>query len=174
MEQKKVVLVIAYEGYQHIEYNETKKIVESAGIQIITASNKIGFALALNGSTTQVNTLIDTLQVQLYDGIFFIGGPTTLHYLDNNASYRVLQKALQYNVAFGGICIATRILAYADVLSNKRATGWDEDNKLGSIYKDHDVLYVKEPVVIDDRCVTATGPQAAQNFGYAIIKVVLH
>ena len=44
----------------------------------------------------------------------------------------------------------------------KKATGWNEDGKLESIFKKYAVTYVKEPVVIDDNVVTAEGPNAAK------------
>lgn len=170
MIEKKVVLVVAYEGYQHMEYNETKKVLTTAKIQVITASDKMGYALALNGSTTAVNVTLNTLNVTDYDGIFFIGGPGALEHLDNDPSYRIIQKAAQGGLVFGAICISTRILAYAGVLTNRRATGWNGDKQLEKIYREYDAVYAPEAVVVDGNCITAADPQAANDFGQSIVK----
>ena len=73
---------------------------------------------------------------------------------------------------YGAICISSRILAAAGVLSGKKATGWDDDNKLAHIFKKHNVEYIKESIVIDENVVTAIGPSAAQEFAQGILKVL--
>lgn len=174
MNEKKIVLIVAYEGYHHIEYNETKKNLEQHHIKVITASDKMGFALALNGSTTCVHILLKNIDAKDYDGIFFIGGPGTLEHLDNDISYRVAQKAMQSRLLFGAICIATRILAYAGVLAHRKATGWDGDKQLAKIYKEYDAHLVPEPVVVDGSCITAQDPHASQDFAHAIANALLN
>ena len=74
--------------------------------------------------------------------------------------------------SYGSICIASRILAKAGVLGNKKATGWDGDDKLSAIFTNHAVTYVKETCVVDGNVVTATDPAAAKEFGENILKVI--
>jgi putative intracellular protease/amidase len=172
MTRKSVLFVIAYEGYQQVEYNDAKKVLESHGFTVITASTKPGAAVAKDGSTTPIDILLDKVKATDYAGIYFIGGPGALEYLDNNASYQLLTQAAQHNVPYGAICIAPRILAKAGVLVDKKATGWDEDKELAKIFQDHDVTYIKLPVVVDGTIITATGPSAAKEFGNAIVQLL--
>ncbi len=72
----------------------------------------------------------------------------------------------------GAICVSTRILAHAQALKNKRATGWNGDNALGGIYKEYDVQYVPKDVVVDGLIITATGPNVAREFGEQIITLL--
>ncbi len=170
MGEAKVLLVVAFEGYQQVEYNEPKKLLTQVGFQVITASNKSGAAIAKDGSTTEVDVVLNKIKIDEYEGIFFIGGPGALVHLDNETSYAILQKSFQTNTPIGAICISTRILAKSGVLKGKRATGWNEDGQLEDIYKECDVEYVaKEEVVVDDGIVTATGPKVAKEFGEEII-----
>jgi protease I len=164
-----VLFIIAYNGYQQIEYEEPKKILKAAGIEVITASNKIGHATAKDGSTTVVDLAIDNVDIEPYAGIFFIGGPGALENLDDNKSYSLIKKAHQAHKIIGAICISTRILAKAGILHSKRATGWDGDNELTKVYSAHQVVYTRNPVVVDGTIITATGPEAAQEFGRKII-----
>ena len=172
MPNHKVALVIASKGYQQVEYGIPKKMLEEMGFTVITVSDKAEVATAKDGSTTKVNLLLNDVNLKDLIGIFFIGGPGALEHLDNQTSYTLIQQAAEINLPFGAICISTRILAKAGVLKGKQATGWNEDGLLNQIYKEHGVLYIPNNVVSDDNIVTATGPQAAQEFAEEIITVL--
>lgn len=170
---KKIILVIASEGFQPIEYLITKKALEKVGVIVITASDKLGGAVATDRSTTPVDISIDQIRIQDYNGIFFIGGSGTLTCLDHSISYHILAQAKKYHIPYGAICIATRILAKADVLNGKKATGWNGDNALDVIFKLNHVLYQQDKdIVTDGLVVTATGPHVAQEFAQGIIRVL--
>jgi len=188
-----ILLVVAHQGYQPIEYTIPKYLLEAEGIKVVTASNKPGVATVnnvrkskypitlKNGTTkkvdlllkTKVDVTLDQVNPQDYDGIFFIGGPGAMENLDNKTSHDIIKKMAELNKPFGAICISPRILAKAGVLAGKkRATGWNDDSKLAGIFKKYDVKYIKEDVVVDGNIVTGTSPAAARDFGYAIIDVV--
>ncbi len=173
MNDAKILLIVAFEGFHHIEYGEPKRILEDAGFNIVTASNKPGMAIAKDGSTTEVNVILDKVNVSQYTGIFFIGGPGAMENLDTPTSYRIAKEAVKQNMPIGAICISTRILAKASVLTGKRATGWNGDGQLGTIYEDLGVEYVaKEDIVVDDAIITATGPAVAKEFGERIVALL--
>jgi len=167
-----IILVVAHEGYQPIEYSVTKKILEDAGITTTTASNKGRIATAKDDSSTMIDISTDNIDMAKYDGIFFIGGPGAMENLDNEISYKVIQKAAELSKPLGSICISTRILAKAGALDGKKATGWDGDNELAGILEKYKAIYIKEKVVVDDTIITATDPSAAKEFGEAILKIV--
>ncbi len=170
--KKKVLLVVAPEGYQQIEYNEPKKLLEATGINVVTASTMPGAAIAKDGSSTTVDILLDNVDMSSYDGIFFIGGPGALEALDNDMSYRVIKDAAKLAKPLGAICVAPRILVKTGVLTHKRATGWNDDGQIESIFGAFNVNYVPDDVVIDGNIITAVGPQAAKAFGKAILELV--
>lgn len=168
-----VLLLIAHQGYQPIEYGTPKQILESAGIVVKTVSNTAGTAVATDGSKTNVDFTIDQINdITNYAGLFLIGGGGALENLDNPHVYKLVQKFAHAHKPFGAICISPRILAKAGVLTGKKATGWDEDHELDKIFAQHGVTYEHKPVVTDGNIVTATGPRAAQEFGKAIVTVV--
>lgn len=169
---KKVVLVIASEGYQPIEYGITKDVLEEAGVTVITASDKPGGAVATDNSVTSVDVTIHDLNVNDYDGIFLIGGNGAMAALDNEIVYALIRKAVKRPMPYGAICISTRILAKANAITGKQATGWNGDNALLAIYNAHDVTFIDKDVVIHGLLVTAVGPTAAEAFGKAILRVL--
>ena len=169
---KKVVLIIASAGYQPLEYEVPKKILTDNGIIVITASDKAGGAIASNESTAIVDTTINALNVSEYDGIFFIGGPGSLDCLDNPDSHHVISQAMKLGIPYGAICIAPRILAKAHALVGKKATGWNEDNALQTIFEGHGVIYDPKDIVTDGLVVTAKDPSAAELFAQGIMRVM--
>ncbi len=172
MTSGKVLLVVAHEGFQPVEYEEPKRILEDAGFTIITASNKPGKATDKDGKEIDVDITLKDVNVSDYDGIFFIGGPGSLENLDNEQSYAVIKKASEKHLPLGAICAATRILAKAGALTRKKATGWNGDNELKEIYETYDVSYLPEPVVVEENVITATDPKAAKVFGQEILSLL--
>lgn len=169
---KRVLLIIAHDGYQQTEYSVTKTQLLQAGIATETASNKLGAAVAHDGSTTSVETTLPEVIVGQYDAIIFIGGPGTMEHLDNQASYDIATQAIQDNIPLAAICIAPRILAKARVLDGRQATGWDGDGQLNDLFLLYGVEYVANDVVTDGILVTASGPHAAHEFSKQIITLV--
>ena len=173
MAQKKVLFIIAFDGFQQTEYSVPRKLLLNAGYDIVTASNKPGAAVAKDGSSVQVNITLQEVDVHDYSGIVFIGGPGTLENIDIPESYKIAQEAFEAGIPIGSICISTRILAHSGILNGKRATGWNGDKMLGELYKQEGVLFVEnEPVVVDGTVVTATGPAVAESFGNAILTLL--
>ncbi len=172
MTGKKVVLVVAFEGYQQAEYGEPKRLLEEAGVTVTTASNQLGAAIAKDGSTTPVDMLVQNINVDAYDAIIFIGGPGALDALDNESSYTVIKQAYRKQKIVGAICISTRILAKVGILQDKKATGWNGDQELETLYRAQNVTYVNQDVVVDDLIITAAGPAAAIHFGETIIRLL--
>lgn len=126
MNRKKVLLIVAHDGYQPAEYAIPKKTLQNAGFDVVTASNKPGTATAKDKTTTPVDIVLGDVDIADYDGIFFIGGSGALDNLDHEISYDIINQAFRQEKILGAICISTRILAAAGVLTAHAATGWTE------------------------------------------------
>lgn len=172
MTKPTIILLIAHEGYQQIEYGVTAEVLKSNGINVVTASDQDGFATAKDSSSTAVDLTISQINPTLCDGLFLIGGPGALECLNTPAVHGLLEQMMALKKPYGAICISPRILAQANVLGGKKATGWNEDNALEDIFKAHAVVYEKKQVVTDGNVVTAVGPQDAQGFAQAILQVL--
>lgn len=169
---KKGSFVVASEGYQPIEYSVPKKLLEQAGITVITASNKLAPAIAKDGSTTNIDCLIKDIPLDEVNGIFVVGGPGAMEHLNTPEMHQLLKDAVSENKKIGAICIASRILAQAGVLEGQQATGWNGDNELPGVFKQYNVHYKPQDVVRDENILTATGPDAAREYGEQIISMV--
>lgn len=169
MAHRKILIIIAHEGFQHIEYGIPQKTFEQAGFTVVTASNKPGIATAKDKSRVKVDITIDQAIASDYAAIILVGGPGAMDNLDNESTYQLVREANDLGKLIGAICISTRILAHANLLTGIVATGWNGDNQLGEIYDEYGVMYVKAPVVSDQNFITATDPAASQEFADIIV-----
>ncbi len=169
---KKVALVIASNGFQEHEYQETRKVLENAGYVITVVSDKQGMAIGNEGLQISVDTDIAHMHPIEYLGVYIIGGPGAITSLDNPIMHKILNEVFAIDIPYGAICLAPRILAQAQVLRNKQATGWDGDGQLKDIFQKNQVTLVQKAVVVDGNVVTANGPSAAQDFGLAIVETL--
>jgi len=171
---KKVAMIIAFRDFRDAEYFIPKEILERAGAEITTVSNKKGTAIGADGGDTEVNLLLEDLNPADFDGVVFIGGPGCLEALDNENSYRITREAVSQNKVLASICISPVILAKAGVLEGEKATVWSSplDRSPVKILKENGAIYQDEAVVVDGKIITANGPDAAEEFGQAIVEVL--
>lgn len=168
---KKVVLLIAHEGFQPVEYYEAKKVLDSAGFDVITASDKTGQAVPSAGTNfVDIDYKISEIKPEDYDGFFIIGGHGAMDFLNTKEVHNLFQSAEEKGKFVGAICVAPRILAEVGILKSKKATGWDGDNELGEVLANAGAEYIREPVVTDGKLITASGPSVARDWGLAIVK----
>lgn len=172
MKTNNVLFIIAGEGYQQHEYRIPKKIVEAHGITVTTASSIAKIATSSDGEHDTVDTIINTINPEAYDGLFLVGGPGALEHLNTKKIHTLIQAFATAKKPFGAICISTRILAYAQVLAGRTVTGWNDDAKLNDILHEARAIYLPHDVVIDDNLVTAVGPRSAEQYGNAIVTVL--
>lgn len=160
---KKILLLIASIGFQPLEYSGTKEELEKAGFEVITGSDKKGIA----------DVVIADIDINDYDGLYMIGGPGALTFLDNEKVYNLLRQWQKTGKPFGAICISTRILAHAGVLQGKKAAGWNGDEELPGVLENNGAEYSADDVFHDGNIITASGPMAAHDFGREIVSALL-
>lgn len=172
---KKALLIIAFQDFQDIEYGETRKALEQAGVKTVVASSKLGKAQGKLGGKISVDIVLDQVNVDEYDAIIFIGGPGAVNYIKNEVALKIAKEAKRLNKLIGAICIAPAILARAGVLSYKKATIWTsrEDKSPIKFLEEGKANFIDQAVVVDGKIVTASGPHAAQQFGETIAELLV-
>ena len=171
---KKIAMIIAFRDFRDAEYFVPKEILEKAGIEVKTASNKKGIAIGADGGDVKVDLLVSEINPAEFAAVVFIGGSGCLENLDNESSYRVAQETVSQNRVLASICISPVILAKAGVLEGRKATVWSSvmDRSSVRILKDNGTIYQDEDVVVDGKIITGNGPAAAKEFGQAILEVL--
>ncbi len=173
---KKVLVVIAPEGFQDHEFSATVKALESAGANVTIASTRTGTCTGKFG--TVVNAIdLGSVSYQDYDAIVFIGGPGVPLVRRDERAIEAAQSFAQQGKVVAAICWAPTILAKAGVLKGKKATVWEGfDPEYGKstadVLRQYGADFESKPVVVDGCVVTANGPMAAEEFGATLVKVI--
>ena len=165
---KKVLMILASMNFRDPEFFEPKKVLEKAGIEVLTASSA-PISKGAEGAKIEVDLLLDQVNPENFDAVAFIGGPGTSEYFKNPIAHGIAKKTLSSGKLLCAICIAPVILANAGVLKDKKATvfssGQSDLEKNGATYTGTDIE-------IDGNIITATGPKVAKEFGEAIVKAL--
>lgn len=171
---KKAVMIVSFRDFRDAEYFVPKEILENAGIEVKTASNKKGTAIGADGGDANVDLLVSEVNPSEFDAVIFVGGPGALEALDNENSYRVAKETLANDKILAAICISPIILAKAGVLQGKKATVWSStlDKSPIKVLENNGAIFQKENVTVDGKIITANGPQAVKEFGAIILKLL--
>jgi len=174
LEGKSVVIVIAFKNFRDEEYFVPRQIFYVAGADVKTASTQKGLASGAEGGQAQIDLLMNEINPADFDAVVFIGGPGALEYLDNENSYKLIKDTVSEGKLLAGICIAPTILAKAGVLNGKKATVWISplDKSAVKILEDNGAIYEEKFVVADEKIVTASGPEAAEEFAMKVVEVL--
>jgi len=169
MADKNVVMIIAHTNFRDEEYQEPRKVIESAGINVTVASIKPGICSGTYGARAEAERSISDINARDFDAVVFIGGNGASVYWDNSDAHRLCHEAREQNKILAAICIAPITLARAGVLKERRATVWSgEKDQLSAL----GVEYTGADVEVDGKIITANGPHAAKKFGEKIVEIL--
>jgi len=174
-ENPKAALIIAFQGFQDKEYDDTKEVLEENNITVETVSSEKGEAEGKFGEKIKIEKTLEEIKVDDYRAIVFIGGPGALDYVKNTVAHRIARETLDKGKILAAICVAPEILAEAQVLEGKKATVWSQsfDQEEVKFLEDRGAIFSNEDLVIDGKIVTANGPMAAKKFGQKIAELLL-
>ncbi len=166
---KKVLFVIAPDGFRDEELLHTKEVLEFKGAKCVVCSTRKGRAVGKLGAKVEVEKEINECDADDFDAVVFVGGPGVEKYkLYEDEKILSLAKAFhEADKLTTAICIAPRILAMAGVLQGKKATCFPDPGSIAML-KQRGALYEQEHVVRDGKIITADGPESARNFGEKI------
>lgn len=166
---KKVLFVVAPVDFRDEEFFEPKKIFETVGVKTETASVEAGAAYGVSKEEAKVTKSLLDVNVADYNAVIFVGGPGATVYFDDAIALAIAEETVRQNKIIAAICIAPSILANAGILQNRRVTSFESERenmtKKGAIFENN-------PVVVDGKIVTASGPEAAKDFAWKIIELL--
>ncbi len=170
LKNKKVAVVISFTEFRDVEYFFPVDILRRTGARIKVISSKTGKARGEEGGEVMVDMDADQADLTKFNAVVFIGGPGMSDNLDNQDFQQLAKKAEELGLIVGAICIAPALLAKAGVLRGKRATVWSSplDKTAIKILKENGADFQDFDVVVDGKIVTASGPHAAEEFGWKL------
>ena len=166
---KKIVMIIASVNFRDEELSVPKSVFEESGATVHVASTSLEEAKGKLGMTLTPDMLVRDIRVDNYDAVVFVGGTGAECYFDSGIAHDIAKETCLRNKLLCAICAGPVILANAGVLDGKKATAWlSFEGEL----KQKGAVYTGEPVQVDGNIVTANGPQSAERFARAILKLL--
>jgi protease I len=166
---KKIVMIIASQNFRDEELLQPKNILTEKGAEVKVACASLETAKGMLGAEVKPDLLVSEIKPEDWDAIILIGGTGASQYWDDSSIHSMLNEAVKQNKIVGAICIAPVTLANAGILSGKKATvSGSETQKLA----DKGAVCTGKDVERDGNIITASGPQAAKEFGNAIAQAL--
>lgn len=165
----RILMVVGSRGFRDEEYFEPRQVFVLAGFEVVTASSREGPVRGALGGWTRAERFLPAVRAAEYDAVVFVGGEGALEHVGSRSAWRLAREALDRGKVLAAICMAPLILARAGLLRGRRVTAWpdvrEEVARAGAIVVD-------DPVVVDERLVTADGPKSARAFAEAVVRVL--
>ncbi len=166
---KKVLMVIASQQFRDEEYQRPRAILEGAGVQVTVASSSLKEAVGMLGMKVRPDLLVKDARIEEYDAVIFVGGMGATEYWDSPAAHALARSAFSAGKPTSAICLAPMTLANAGLLKGRKATIWKD--AVGD-FKSKGVVYTGRAVEKDGKLITGSGPEAAEEFGRAIVEAL--
>jgi len=168
----KVLIAIPPEKFRDEELLIPVKKFQEAGVMYELASTHVGVIMGVLAKKAKVNrTFEDVLLsgVDEYYALMIVGGPgTQVHLWNNRHLIELIRLFNTQQKVVAGIGNAPVAIAKAGILKKKLATV-APGQTVREMMKE-DAVIQNKPVVYKDKIVTATGPEAAEEFASVIIK----
>jgi len=172
LDSKKVLMVVAQEGFRDEEFFEPREVFEDAGITITIASKTTNEASGVLGRSVKPDVAIDKVNIAEYDAIVISGGPGSRKYLWPDKNLRELvADAFEQEKVVAAICVSPVVLARAGVLESKKATVFKDPESIKELEKGG-AIYEDESVIVVDNVVTGRDPASAEEFGEAVLEAL--
>lgn len=166
---KRVVMVIASQQFRDEEYQRPRAILEGAGAQVTVASSSLKEAVGMLGLKVRPDILLKDAKVEEFDAVIFVGGMGATEYWENPTAHALAKRAYEAGKPTSAICLAPMTLANAGLLKGRRATIWKD--AVGD-FKSKGVVYTGRAVERDGKLITGSGPDAAEEFGRALVEAL--
>lgn len=169
---RKVLFVICQENFRDEELAHPREELSACGAETVVASREMAPAKGMLGAVENPDLRIRDARAIDYDAVVAVGGRGTPEHLWNDGDLlQLLREARDAGKVVGGICLSGATLAVAGVLKGVEATCFETDASRKELEK-AGAIFVRKPVVVSGRIVTANGPPAARDFGKALVSAI--
>jgi protease I len=169
--KKRVLFVIAQNDFRDEELFVPKRIIEKAGIEVVVSSITTDMCHGKLGGNVLPDIAVKDVDMDDYDMIIMAGGPGAPTLADYEEVRAIFVQARTDKKPFGAICIAPVNLAKFGVLEDKKATVFETEETVEAL-EEAGAHYTGQDIEIDGNIITANGPDAAEAFGRAIVKLL--
>lgn len=168
---KKALFIIAQKDFRDEELFEPLEILKNNSVDCKIASIEKKECIGMLGAKVMPDLEVKEADAEEIDIVIVVGGSGSPGLADHKEVLDLLKEMKAKDKPIAAICLAPMVLAKADVITGKKATVYETEDSLKAL-NEGGAEFVKQDVVTDDKLVTACGPQAASEFGKAILELL--
>jgi protease I len=166
---RSVLMIVAPRDFRDEEFLEPYGILTSASVEVTVASTTTEKATGMFGAEVTPSVTIGEVEAEDYDAVLFIGGRGSSVFFEDPEAHRIARQAVEQGKILGAICIAPATLARAGVLKGRKATCF---SSVSGELKEGGAEFSGAMVQRDGLILTATGPEAADEFGRSVLAML--
>ena len=165
------VLVPLAQGCEELEAVTIIDLLRRAEVQVTTASLDEKPIVASRGTRLLADTTLDQVIDEEFDMIVLPGGlPGADNLNEDERIHKILKNAVDKDHYVAAICAAPKVLAYAGILNNKKATAYPG---VLEALENNAFEITAAAVQKDGKVLTSRGPGTAMDFALEIITCLL-
>jgi len=166
---KKILFILPPRRFQDEEYQTPRTFFDECGAQVTVASSSLAPAKGMLGAVVAPDASVQDLKAADFDAVLLVGGVGCSAFWHHEAVHNLVKEANHAGKVVSAICLAPVTLANAGLLQGKLATAYPSaENYL----KWKGATYAGNSVEVAGNIVTASGPEAAEEFAQAIARVL--
>ncbi len=166
MQNNKILIVLARDRYQSLEFNPVNNALIEAGFETIIAGDQLGTAYGTL-ENTEIQVPFSDINTDDYAGIVIIGGSTS--YWNNTELYELVSEFKKEGKLTAAICYGSVVLANAGVIAEGDIACWYNSPESDPVMQENGVIDSNQDVTIVDNVITGDGPDAADEFAKSIV-----
>ncbi len=158
----KSIAILATDGFEDSEFVKPCEAVKGAGAIVSIVSEEAGRITGKNGTEYEVDSVVEDVKADNYDGLIIPGGlasPDNLRM--NESALSFVRDFFAQHKPVAAICHGPWLLVEADVLQDKTVTSWPS---LKTDITNAGGKWVDEEVVVDNGLVTSRSPDDLDAF----------
>ncbi|MFP4161975.1 MAG: DJ-1 family glyoxalase III [Ectothiorhodospira sp.] len=164
------ILVPLAPGCEELEAVTLIDLMRRAGFQVVTAGLEPGPVKCSRGVVLIPDALLEEVYEEDFDLVVLPGGLGGADRLNADPHiHTVLRRMHAEGHYVGAICAAPKVLGDAGLLRGRSATGYPSVVNALDL---PDTRFTDQPVVVDGRVATSTGPGTAMDFALTLIELL--
>jgi protease I len=164
---KSILFILPPRQFRDEEYATPKAFLEKSGARVTVASSSLSPARGMRGTVVTPEVSIEILNAEDFDAFLLVGGVGASKFWHSTTVHRIVKDANDAGKVVSAICLAPVTLANAGLLLGKRATAYPS---AGSFLEWKGVHYTGNPVETAGNIITASGPEAAEEFARTVAR----
>ena len=163
-----LVGVVIDDMFEDVEYTEPAKAFKAAGHSLIHIGLKKGHIVKgkRNRTPVKIDQAISQVDIDSLDAILIPGGCSPDHLRGYPTAVNFIKDYFKTEKPVFAICHAPQILITADLLKDRKVTGW---KSIVQDIKNSGAIYLNQEVVEDGNLISSRGPQDIPAFTKAAL-----